>query len=138
MTSKQAAPVDEDASSGSPQFGSMNGGTGAALRQSALASPSLEQVLEQLQHEQKRDGRRVLVGFIVMTLAIGFVVMVVLARILLDDAPAGRMPPARSGRSEANHGRRAVIENDSDFETVGEADARFIGALLGGNRTYLR
>ncbi|XP_054921870.1 uncharacterized protein [Dermacentor andersoni] len=139
MTSKQAAPVDEDATSGTPQYGSTTGASaGGALRQSTAVSPSLEQVLQQLQREQKRDGRRVLVGFVVMALAIAFVVLVVLARVLLDEAPGGRRPPARRSQSEANRGRRAMIENDSVFETVGEADARLLGDLLGGNRTYLR
>ncbi|XP_065288472.1 uncharacterized protein [Dermacentor albipictus] len=139
MDSKQDAPVDEGPTSGAPQYGSMTGGTAeGALRQSAAVSPSLEQVLQQLQREQKRDGRRVLVGFVVMALAIGFVVLVVLARVLLDEASGGRRPPARRSQSEANRGRRAMIENDSDFETLGEADARLLGDLLGGNRTYLR
>ncbi|KAL1419168.1 hypothetical protein MTO96_005273 [Rhipicephalus appendiculatus] len=140
MTSKQTAPVDMEASSDSPQHGSTirSSGTGGALRHSTLASPSLEQVLEQLQREQKRDGRRVLVGFVLMALSIGFVVLVVLARILLDETPGGRGPPVLRPRSAANPGRRSVSENESDFEAVGEADARLIGALLGGNRTRLR
>ncbi|KAL3245224.1 hypothetical protein MRX96_018353 [Rhipicephalus microplus] len=121
MTSKQIAPADMDANNSSPQYGptTRSSGAGGALRCSTLASPSLEQVLEQLQREQKRDGRRVLVGFVLMTLSIGFVVLVVLARLLLDETPGGRRPPLLRARWAANPGRRSMSENDSDAEAVG-------------------
>ncbi|XP_077485927.1 uncharacterized protein LOC144097001 [Amblyomma americanum] len=126
--------TEDDTSSRGLQamFTARSCGTSAQQRQNPLAGPRLDQVLEQLQREQKRDGRRVLVGFVVMALSIAFVILVVVARVLMDEAPENRrppMPPAHARRAD----RYELPDNDSDVD----AESRLIKTLL-SNHTALR
>ncbi|CAN7976700.1 unnamed protein product [Ixodes persulcatus] len=71
--------------------------SGASSPTDSRTPAVLTEVLEEMQQAQKRDQRRVLLGFIVMMVCIIFVVAFVLISRYYADDPNARRPPQPTG-----------------------------------------